>query len=1501
MAPLGILTIIVSAIRVGGPSWLKAIIGRARENLAAAEVELMSSTSVDVCELWNGSEIVRSLGSPPVREFILLLPKNRKDGALPTGNFDFECKNFREAERDGFLTTSSGIGDSEKGMNSRGIEPQNSNRSEKVIIIYNESTSAPNISLNVHPQKRAEVRAAAVIGTFLQLGVLIYAGFATYYHTLRFPKEENKPVSNYAFPCTASGTIILVTGLLLCADVVEKRTVEMARKPRAGHKAYAIWLQRQATVGDQVFKSFGIFSDEPRKEVVTSRRGNLSTVASASTGVSFVDRILQVICYLPFRIRMLFELESDNKMPLFTESSVQFSKTTTGAFLSICGYVVQFVGLRDMHWSVSIVQLGAVVFMTAARAAIRRGLAVPPRAQSLSQYFELEWLASSITGTGGSRWELPKTDDPVWINWVVLGDEGVKLESHKDKRNHAEGGADSGGERNQGGSQDNRESIEEKDGEESEDDIEYYSEDDSESDSDSDSKDDGQAIIDKKEGINDSGEKTRRESTGDVVTFGGAKEDATSNQSGDMQSSHGIDIENEHQSDSAAASNDEGHTSTIYSKPQTVMMLRSYFAKVTGWRSPVFAEANSLSRAMEVVMNTLFLKSRLRHFDWQFQAMCNNSDPHIITVPMSLVSGNWQVSRHDIEATLSLWIFSMKKSLEKDTLQNIDITTDRPGVHLLGLDTPQLRRDLRWWVPQDLKKAIVVRESPEGSLVVDQSLVVGCGRATQQAVKLERRQLGDDECDPPYGPTVERGFLAVESFRPPATLYALDLFSSFMSAVAREMERPMNGQGEVRPNDPGNLGSWTSFTLHNTLLSQMAVEIQSTGLATLSEVYSAIIPPLSIENKLPIVDSIFELAREHAKPQEERGDMKKVTEVYVWLARTARLFPPNTSFVPKSTAVILEHLDQLIKSTELANRLKPIASTPGGALERMVRTTKENLLRELIENELQLGNPESRNLLIRLIMLYDYQLRSHILPYQFIEAAWRDPGFLQQGLSAQRNPLREYEEGAEKRDITGQTQLHRDATRGYDYELAKQLESDIDPNTRDLLGQTALHLACKAGKIGNATILTSSGADINARARNRSIPLHYAAESGNLSIVKRLVESGAEFDAMDSAGMTPAMWAALEGHMHVLKYLLTVSSLNLRDSGGRVILHFVVISGSTGLLDVWENIGDPEVRDRDGRTPLHLAALHGNEEAFSKLIANPEVDKDPLDYSGKHLLHLAAAGGQLTIMDTLIRKFNADVNCVDKHGETPLHLAVCEGNKIAIEALMKQEANLEARNNSGETPLMVACILGRIEIVKRLVVLGANRDTLTDFGSSILKNAVSHGHRKVVEYLLSQGVDIDRQDIAGRTALHSAAMGGKRKIVALLIAAGAEKEMPDYSRMTPLHHAAKEGYSAVARALLMAGADKEAVDKRGMTPLQYAAAQTTAHYKGGVRRGKFGVVMEKTRDIANPGREKVVRLLLRAGVDRKSVNKLGKTARQLAEEAGKQRVVEMLDTIQAKR
>lgn len=71
LVPLGILTIITGAIRVSGPQVVKSFIGRARENRALAEIELMSSTSQEVCELFNGRSIVRAMGKPMIAEFLI--------------------------------------------------------------------------------------------------------------------------------------------------------------------------------------------------------------------------------------------------------------------------------------------------------------------------------------------------------------------------------------------------------------------------------------------------------------------------------------------------------------------------------------------------------------------------------------------------------------------------------------------------------------------------------------------------------------------------------------------------------------------------------------------------------------------------------------------------------------------------------------------------------------------------------------------------------------------------------------------------------------------------------------------------------------------------------------------------------------------------------------------------------------------------------------------------------------------------------------------------------------------------------------------------------------------------------------------------------------------------------------------------------------------------------------------------------------------------------------
>ncbi|KAF1950249.1 hypothetical protein CC80DRAFT_520047 [Byssothecium circinans] len=343
MAPLGIITTIVSAIRVGGPSWLKALIGRARENLAVAEAELMSSTSEEVCELWNGQQVVRCMGSAPIAEFICLLPED-------IGNIRNDPKTYPRIK-------SSTLKEAVENKLLKGIKSD-------IVIIRNVSAAAPNISLNSHNQFwRGELRAAAVFGTILQLGVLTYSGFATYYPTLKF-QNDNRPIARYAFPCTAVGTLVLVAGILVCAHVVESSTKEKRYQAREGKRTRLVWLQQTKTVNDQVFESFAIFSDDDRTVITTSRRAT-------------------------------------NKQG---HATVLAFKTVLGTMVGLCGFIVQFIGLRGMHWSVSVAQLGAVLVMASVRALVRRGLAKPPQCRHLPSGFELEWFATTLGDPDKAPW-----------------------------------------------------------------------------------------------------------------------------------------------------------------------------------------------------------------------------------------------------------------------------------------------------------------------------------------------------------------------------------------------------------------------------------------------------------------------------------------------------------------------------------------------------------------------------------------------------------------------------------------------------------------------------------------------------------------------------------------------------------------------------------------------------------------------------------------------------------------------------------------------------------------------------------------------------------------------------------------------------------------------------------------------------------------------------------------------------------------------------------------
>ncbi|KAI8670331.1 hypothetical protein NCS55_00778900 [Fusarium keratoplasticum] len=365
MAPLGIITILVSAIRVGGPAWLKAVVGRARENISAAEMDLMSSTSKEVCELYNGQTIVRCQGSSPVWEFIYLIPATPKK-QVPNKKLDIKVVTLEEAckvdkkllhklDSDssqgkappsqspppssskmarifhkvfaGSPSSSTRDISIEHGIELETISEQPSD--EAIYVIRNMGSDAPNIILNLQNQNsnRKELRAFALVGVILQLCVLLFFVIITYHPTIRHSfRKGDQRVDDYACPLAITGTIVLAIGVFLCGTVVEHSTRETRYKKNEKYEMRIVWIQQKQTVGDQVFEPFATFPDAPREVVTVSRRCDKSKA-----------RALE---------------------PL----------TITGICIGLAGFFIQFIGLRGMNSAATLTQLAVIGIMVSIRA-----------------------------------------------------------------------------------------------------------------------------------------------------------------------------------------------------------------------------------------------------------------------------------------------------------------------------------------------------------------------------------------------------------------------------------------------------------------------------------------------------------------------------------------------------------------------------------------------------------------------------------------------------------------------------------------------------------------------------------------------------------------------------------------------------------------------------------------------------------------------------------------------------------------------------------------------------------------------------------------------------------------------------------------------------------------------------------------------------------------------------------------------------------------------------
>ncbi|KAL4866477.1 hypothetical protein BDV12DRAFT_187434 [Aspergillus spectabilis] len=235
MAPLVILTSVVTAIRVGGRRWLNALVGRAREIRPTAELELLSCTR---------DAVLRERGTSRTKEFIY----RNIDADIP----GFEPHNLifdHETTCQQRIMTAGQFFSKVSGTSAVNLSAEYAARA---------MTDAPNLTLNISNATTSSVATwyNATLGAVVQTSVLGVAGFVTYHWQV---PAQGSTIVRYGFPPIVIGTVLLCGEIFLCPYVVETHTEEVDFKPRP------------CTVGDQRYGSYAIMNEEGNKTLRTSR------------------------------------------------------------------------------------------------------------------------------------------------------------------------------------------------------------------------------------------------------------------------------------------------------------------------------------------------------------------------------------------------------------------------------------------------------------------------------------------------------------------------------------------------------------------------------------------------------------------------------------------------------------------------------------------------------------------------------------------------------------------------------------------------------------------------------------------------------------------------------------------------------------------------------------------------------------------------------------------------------------------------------------------------------------------------------------------------------------------------------------------------------------------------------------------------------------------------------------------------------------------------------